>query len=123
MLASESDQLLKIYSGLPAEQANTLFEFALFLATKTHTEPPKTKPVVSEPLGIPRPDKESIIGAIKRLKKNYPMLDSDKLMNDTQNILTQHLLKGKALLECVEEVEQIFLSHYEKWLIDHANIN
>jgi hypothetical protein len=117
----EHDNLLNIYSRLPAESAKTLLEFAQFLASKAPvTEEKQAEDIVLEPLGITRPEKESIVGSIKRLKKNYPMLDSDQLIDDTQKLMTQHLLKGKDLLESIDAMEQVFLSHYEKWLIQRS---
>ena len=75
--------LLDILESLPPAQAETLLEFAEFLAARhgqalTSDTPEQVAAATLLPLDIPRPEKESVVKAIKRLAATYPMLDRSR---------------------------------------------
>lgn len=103
-------RLREILDQLPAAQAEQLLEFAEFLLSR-HAS---TVPASTEPLDIPRPDEESVVRAIKRLRETYPMLDAAKLLNETSMLMTQHVVQGRNSVEVIDELEVLFRTHYER---------
>lgn len=120
-MADETEKRLTgILRKLPAAQAGMLLEFAEFLlgrrGTASGTEQGKTgsAPEIPAPVEIPRPTEETVVKAVKRLRATYPMLDARKLLNQTSDLMTQHLVQGREAIEVIEELEILFRSHYEK---------
>ena len=62
---------------------------------------------------IARPEQESVIKAIKRLNATYPMLERNKLLHETSNQMTRHVIHGVPALQVIDELEVMFLRHYE----------
>lgn len=110
-------RLLELLSRLGEAQADTLLEFAEFLATRQGlTADPLTDDTaaIPEPEIIPRPEKESVVKAIKRLAATYPMLDRSKMLNETSTFMTQHIMQGRDAVEIIDELEVVFRRHYER---------
>ncbi|MFA5892154.1 MAG: Crp/Fnr family transcriptional regulator [Actinomycetota bacterium] len=103
------ERLREILERLPDEQAQQLLEYAEFLLTKHGDEN-----LPSEPLAIARPEAESVVVAIKRLRATYPMLESAKLLNETYDLMNQHIMKGRSAVEVIDELEMLFRRHYER---------
>jgi len=109
MPSNTEKRLREILSDLPDAQAAALLEYAEFLATRYGG--PKE---ITSPLDIPRPPKESVVKAIRRLGATYPMLDRSKMLNETSSLMTQHVLHGRTAAEVIDELEIMFKRHYEK---------
>lgn len=107
---SQSANISDIYASLPEGSQKTLLEFALFLQSKA----PAVSQEISAPLDIPRPAEESVIAGIKRLNKTYPMIDRSLLLNETSNLMMQHMMSGKAAIEVIDELEIIFEQKYQQ---------
>lgn len=103
-------RLREILGELPPEQAEQLLEYAEFLRAR-HAS---TVPATAEPLDIPRPEQETVVRAIKRLRETYPMLDAAKLLNETSVLMSQHVMQGRDAVEVIDELEIIFRTHYER---------
>jgi len=101
--------LASIFEDLPEKDQNTLFEFAEFL--KSRAPEPASK--ITEPLGIVRPQEESVVSAIKRLKKNYPMVSQKELLNETSEFMMQHMMQGKAAKDVIDELEMLFENKFK----------
>lgn len=104
-----AQSLASIFEDLPAKDQNTLFEFAEFL--KSRAPEPVSK--VTAPLGISRPEEESVIAAIKRLKKNYPMVSQKEMLNETSEFMMQHMMQGKPAVDVIDELEQLFENKFK----------
>ena len=102
-------RLLEILARLPGEVATTLLEFAEFLDSKHGQEA-----VAAEPLEIPRPQDESVVEAIKRLADTYPMLDTEHLLHETGELMTQHIMQARPATEVIDDLQHLFHNHYEK---------
>jgi len=109
-------KLLAYYRELPDEVAQQLLDYAEFLAQRYKTEIRE----VPLPEDILRPDKESVVVAVKRLSATYPMLNKDKLLNETAALVSQNLLQGRDAVEVINELEIIFRKEYEV-LVDEIN--
>lgn len=112
-------RLTGILRSLPAAQAGMLLEFAEFLLQRhgvAGLEEGKIAEAVEipAPVVMPRPAEETVVKAVKRLRATYPMLDARKLLNQTSDLMTQHLVQGREAVEVIEELEILFRSHYEK---------
>ena len=112
-------RLAEIVQRLPATQAAALLEFAEFLLIRhgvagVEAMSRAAAAEIPAPLDIPRPDEESVVKAVKRLRATYPMLDARKLLNETSSLMTQHVMQGRDKIEVIEELEILFRTHYEK---------
>jgi hypothetical protein len=105
-----------IAAQLPDEALVMLHEFAEFLA---HKYPPEVATVI-EIVPIPRPEKEGVIPAIKRLSKTYPMLDKKVLFEQTSVAMSAHVLKEVSSEESIDRLEKVFRKEYDD-LIEREN--
>lgn len=101
--------LTEIFDYLPEKDQQTLCEFAEFL--KSRAPEPESEHV--EPLGIPRPDEESVVSAIKRLKQNYPMITQKELLHETSDFMMQHVMQGKPAGDVIDELEILFETKFK----------
>jgi hypothetical protein len=108
--AKPDKRLLELYARLPEAERQSLLDFAEFLASRC--EP--AEPVSLEPKEIPRPQDESVVAAMKRLRETYHMLDHSKLLHEASGLMAQHLMQGRPAPEVIDELEQMFLRHFEK---------
>ena len=126
-MAKEAEQrLIGILQKLPAVQAEALLEFAEFLLMRhgaAGREEGMTTNTVETPapVDIPRPDEETVVKAVRRLRATYPMLDARKLLNQTSELMTQHIVQGREAVEVIEELEILFRSHYEKLVVTNKD--
>jgi hypothetical protein len=106
-------QLLAVFERLDAGGRALLAEFAGFLLTRHAAPAPAPEKTPYEPaVVLPRPERESVIGALKRLTASYPMLNKSLLLDETSPFLTQHMVEGRAAVEVIDELEAVFLRHY-----------
>lgn len=110
-LSGKEKKLLQQFRKLEAQQQQMLLEFAAFLQSRT-VEADKAAEPPPEPLDIPRPEEESVVKAIKRLTATYPMLAKDKMLNQTSSLMAQHIMQGRAAMDVIDELEEIFSTHY-----------
>ncbi len=101
MPADGERALLDIYRTLDAQRRNELLEFAQVLAA-----------TVAEPCREPRPPDESVVLALRRLARSYPMLERRRLMGTASALMAQHALEGRAAAEIIDELELVFERHY-----------
>jgi len=108
-MKAEEKKLLQWFRALVPTQQDTLLAFAEFLAGRETAVPPA---VPAAPLVIPRPAKESVVKAIRRLAATYPMLDSAKLLHETSTYMTQHVIQGKPAAEVIDALEDFFAGQF-----------
>jgi hypothetical protein len=105
---NEEKRLRRIFSALPESDRHSLLAFAEFLQTRA----PRASQA-QEPLVIPRPAEESVIGAIKRLSATYPMLDKSAIFNETSHLVSQHVLHGREAGQVIDDLEALFERAYQ----------
>lgn len=105
MADATEDVLLGIYRGLDAQGRRRLLACAQALAAPAAAAQPE-----------PRPAEESVVLAIRRLSRSYPMLDRRRLMGPTSALMAQHALQGRAAAEVIDELELVFECHYRESL-------
>ena len=109
-MTADERRLLRLFRALSDGKQASLLDYAEFLLNRGLPDVPETANV---PLDIPRPDKESVVKAIKRLRETYPMVDRAHILNDTSACMTKHLIHGKPAAEVIDELEALFQSHYQ----------
>lgn len=118
-------RLMLLVGDLDAEAQQTLLAFAEFLAQRggqalAALPPParmEAREAVPEtPQKLPRPEQETVVGAIKRLRLSFPMLDRRALLNDTANAMSKHALGGAPAASVIDELELVFERHYQRHL-------
>ena len=115
-MTPEEKKLLGRFRKLPSPQQQTVLDFTEFLATRPmhSSENAGVVAIIPEPKHIPRPQKESVVKAVRRLTQTYSMLDHSKLLHETSNFMTQHIMQGKPAEVVIDELEAMFAQHYEK---------
>jgi len=105
-------ELADTAARLPDDTLVALIEFAGFLANKY----PPDEALVIQIVPIPRPEKEGVILAIKRLAKTYPMLDKKILFDQTSAAMSAHVLNEVSAGESIDRLEKVFRKEYEDYL-------
>jgi len=119
-----SDQIKRftdIFEQLPETDRKTLLAFAEFL----HFRSGKLSGVPDEvsiareippPEDIPRPERESVVVAIKRLSATYPMVSRASMLDHVSPLMSQHIVEGRDAAEVIDELEDLFRRKYEELL-------
>jgi hypothetical protein len=117
-------QLLDLFAGLDEVDQSSLLAFAEFLSTRNSappaaaTRPPVTEArpsvAVQKPENIKRPEGESIVAALKRLAKTYPMLDKSEMLGATSDMIATHVMQGSDPVQVIDKLEAIFAEHYRQ---------
>lgn len=110
----EERTLSKIYKALDSNHRQTLLSFANFLVQQQEEQSatPQEKTVDLKPLNIPRPKKESVIKAIRRLSANYPMIDTDTLFDSISKLMTSHIMEGRSAEVVIDDLQVLFKKQY-----------
>jgi len=120
--SKEERKLISLFKTLESKDQQTLLKFAQFLSRPSSSsslgeldsDNPKLLEEVLVPEAIKRPEKESVIKAIKRLNKTYPMIDKSTLLDKTSSLMTEHIMKGREAVSVIDELEVLFKEQYEK---------
>jgi hypothetical protein len=109
-LKKSEKQLLEVFRKLSETDQQAIQNFSEFLLERNGAVEEK---VAAEPLEIQRPSDESVMAAIKRLTRTYPMINKDHMLNETSSLVAQHIIQGKDAIEVIDELEIVFRRHYE----------
>lgn len=110
----QEKRLRSLFRELNPQDQATLLKFAEFLATASAGFITENQDC-PEPELLERPVTESVVKAIKRLKASYPMLSPDALLSPTSDLMAAHMIKGRPAPEVIDELEQVFAEHYQKF--------
>ena len=102
--------LVDLFNKLDKDRQQSLFDYAEFLLSKDGIVPAE----IAQPVDIPKPENESVVGAIKRMKQSYPMIDSMEVFTVASNLMTDHMVKGRDAEEVINEIEALFKETYKK---------
>ncbi len=105
--SSQEQELLRLFSSLEPAQRQSLLDFARFLSSQAGPNEAGSD-LPSEPLGLPRPDQETVVEAIRRLSRNYPMLNRDELLHESAALMSGHVLQGRPASEVIDDLEALF---------------
>lgn len=110
-------KLLKLFNRLGAPERDMLLGFAEYLVNRT-AEAAKGAQTVPEPLDVPRPEKESVVAAIKRLSSTYHMLDDARLLNEASILMSQHVMQGREAEQVIDDLQTLFARFYQDLLAE-----
>ncbi len=105
-------QLLDLYEAMDDQRKQSLCDFADFLYAQAD---PVVKEI-PEPAVIERPPQETVVGAIKRLKTTYHMVESMTVFSKASSLMTDHMIKGRDPVEVIDEMESLFEDAYKQLL-------
>ena len=108
---NDEQKLIGWFRALSTGQQALLLEFAEFLAQRGAAAEPQPAAPVPEP----RAANETVVKAIQRLTRTYPMLDRRKLLAETSRCVEQHVIHGRDAAEVITEIEIIFAQHYDNY--------
>lgn len=108
----DAKALVDLFNTLDKDRQQSLFDYAEFLQSKGGL----AKREISEPVKIQKPGEETVVGAIKRMKQSYPMIDSMEVFAVASNLMTDHMVKGREAEEVINEIEALFEETYKKLL-------
>ncbi len=105
-----ADKLFSLYRELPDDRRDELLRFAEYL----HERFSVSSAVSAEIQSIPRPENESVIKAMKRLRATYPMLDAAILLDQASALMSQHVMQGREAKTVIDDLEVLFRQRYER---------
>lgn len=112
----EQQKLLRLFRQLTETDRSAVINFAAFLVERSTSEEDANPEDVATatPQSIPRPEQETVIGAIRRLTATYPMVEKDDLLHKASGLMSAHVMQGKAAVEVIDELEIVFRRHFER---------
>ncbi len=113
-MANLKNKLLKYYQQLDERGRLSLLDYAEYLQQKSNRHEIDEKP--QQPNILERPQEESVVAAIKRLKTSYYMLDTDLLLNETSALMAQFMVQGRSAEAVIDDLHILFENQYEKYL-------
>lgn len=108
-------RLLRVARKLDEVQKEQLLQFAEFLASRRR-EPLAVARAPELPALRPAQEGETVVGAIKRLREGYAMLDAKAMLNDTAALMSRHVVGGAPAEEVIAQLEVLFAEHYQRYL-------
>ena len=109
-----SSALIDLYEAMDDERKVSLCDFADFL----YAQADPINKEIPQPEEIQRPEKETVVGAVKRLKATYHMIESMTVFSAASELMTDHMVKGRDVVEVINEMEILFEQSYDKLLQD-----
>ncbi len=108
--------LIELFEVLDSERQNSLFYFAEYLCSRGDL----ISKEIGEPESVPRPEHETVVGAVKRLKATYYMIESMSVFSDASSLMTEHMIKGRDSVEVIDEMGKLFENAYQNLLKDNS---
>ena len=113
-----SQALVELYESMDDERKRSLCDFADYLYAKAD---PISKEVPA-PSEILRPESETVVGAVKRLKATYHMVESMSVFSAASALMTDHMVKGRDVVEVIDEMEILFEDSYKE-LVETSDVS
>lgn len=112
-------QLLALWNRLGAADRAALLAFAEFLEQRDTLHGDRasatTPREIPAPEVIERPPQETVVAALKRLARTYPMLDKSVMLGATSELVARHIMQGTDSAAAIDELEVIFSEHYRQF--------
>jgi len=125
MVVSGEGKLVALFSELSESDQQALLAFAEFLSQRSGPDITAVSLVtveeLAEPEDIPRPNEERVVAAVKRLAKTYPMLNKSKMLSETSELVTGHIMHGREAPDVIDELESLFRREYELLITDSGD--
>lgn len=117
-MSDAQNKLQEILHGLSEGDKKSLLDYAEFLSQRNcSTDHPEhgnaAELLTAVPLKQGTYQNETVIDAVKRLSKNYFMLDKDVLLHKTSALMTAHILQGREAEAVIADLEALFKNEYK----------
>lgn len=113
MTTETENALLELFSKLDDADKSHLISYAQYLGST------KREPVESglnlKPKFERGPDNETVVSAVRRLRKIYFMLEPRTLLGEVGEIITRCSVESGAVPEAIIELEKIFSRHFDEY--------
>jgi hypothetical protein len=106
-MTPDEEALVRLFRAMDRQRRSSLLDFARFLSALAEAERSRTTLVPQ-----PRPDKEAVVQAIKRLNKTYPMLPRHRLAPRVEQLLAEHMVDARDAAKVIEELESFYAEQY-----------
>lgn len=113
-------QLERLSSLLDDDALAHLVSYAQFMVARRPSTPDavagecppaeESSPALSAPA-----EDESVVGAVRRLRRAYSMLDPRVLLGDVGEIMTLHATDERSTRDAITALEEVFARHYERY--------
>jgi hypothetical protein len=113
-LSAEQRRLLTLFGALGEQDKASLLAFAEFLTSRGGAVEQRREP--QQPTLAPRPDKETVVAAMRRLSNGYTMLDKAVILHEAAGLMAAHTLQGRPAMEVIDELEGLFEREYRRYL-------
>ncbi|MBF0256090.1 MAG: hypothetical protein HQL47_06450 [Gammaproteobacteria bacterium] len=110
----EERELLRLYRELNPRDQASVQDFLAFVHQRRQSLE-EQELIRHAPKPIPRPEEETVIGAIKRLSESFYMLDRSKMLHETSGLMSEHLLQGRDAMAVIDELEDLFQQHFANY--------
>lgn len=118
-LSASERELLDQYRQLPDSAQQSLLDFCAYLLERQAAAPApepasdnSPPPSIPEPEFEPGPAGETVIAAIRRLSRVYPMVDKATMLTETSELMTAHVMRGESAESVIEQLEKLFAQRY-----------
>ncbi len=98
-------RLLQMLDRLDAEGLRTLADLAEFLAARAENR-------FDAEIVTLRPQSESVVQAVKRLNRSFPMLSRAQLMGPVGDLVSQHMVDGRDAEAVIDALEALYASAF-----------
>lgn len=109
-----SQDLIDLYEAMDDERRQSLCDFADFLYAQAD---PISKEIPSPNESV-RPEKETVVGAVKRLKEQYFMVESSMVFSAASELMTDNMVRGRDAVKVIDDMELLFENAYKSLLIE-----
>ncbi len=115
-MSRDDKKLASICRQLDPPSRESLLAFAEFLLSRMQTRKAEAgRQHILSPVHEPAVNNESVIAAMKRLKRSYKMLDTDSLFNDASALMSDHVMNGRPAASVISELEALFERYYQQY--------
>ena len=116
-MTEDQQRLIGLWQEMSEQQRARLLDYAEFLQHRSRVSGDDAVPQQKlQPDHRPRPDKENVINAIKRLRATYYMLNTNALFNQVSSLMTQFMVHGRDSVEVIDDLEALFEEYFQRYL-------
>jgi len=116
--SADERRLSRLFRAMDAQSRQTLLSFADFLSERSagadSASAADQESVPLEPLYESRPAQETVVAAIRRLRRVYPMVDTGAMLNQVSSLMSAHVLQGRSAETVIDELEVAFEAQFDR---------
>ncbi|MFT7672979.1 MAG: hypothetical protein ACI845_001389 [Gammaproteobacteria bacterium] len=107
-------QLERILKELAPEHQRAGEDYAYYIHQRYKLADSNLDVEVNLPEYVERPQHETVIAVMKRLRNRFPMVNTNKILHEASDLLITHLLQGKTAELVIDKLEILFEAQNKK---------